>query len=193
MKAKHQKVHIKKDKNNLTKRRVYAVIKWVLYVAIVCFSYAFMMTPGFFEIGGIKPLIVLPMIVCVSVFEGALPGGVFAIFAGILWSSGVTVFWGFHPIILYICAVICGAITTAYFQENLPSTMLLAGGAIAIYLLSSFFVNYAIWNYGNAGEIFRRSYIPTFFYTWAVTPIYYFIMKGIHTLVQRRSTSLWSE
>lgn len=193
MKAKNQKVHIKEDRNNLVKRRIYAVLKWVLYSVILCFSYAFMMTPGLFELGDTRPLIVLPMIICVSVFEGELSGGIFAIFAGILWSSGVTMFWGFHPLILYFCAVLCGVVTSIYLQENLPSTMLVAGVAIAIYLGASFFVNYAIWNYGNAGEIFKRNYVPTFFFTWAVTPIYYFMIKGIRMLIQRRSGSLWSE
>lgn len=193
MKARNQKVHIKEDRNNLAKRRIYSILKWVLYAAVLCFSYAFMMTPGLFELGNTRPLIVLPMVICVGVFEGELRGGIFAIFAGILWSSGVTVFWGFHPLVLYICVVFCGVVTSVYLQENLPSTMLLAGVAIAAYLLASFFVNYAIWNYGNAGEIFKRSYIPTFFFTWAVTPIYYFIVKGIRTLIQQRSGSLWSE
>lgn len=193
MKDKQRKVHVKEDKNNLIKRRVYAVLKWVLYVLIVCVSYAFMMTPGFFQLGSIRPLLVLPMVICVSVFEGELAGGGFAIFSGVLWASGVSVFWGFTPIVLYVIAVFCGAIATLYLQENLPSTMILAGISIAFYLLCYFFVEYAIWNYGNASEIFMNTFVPTFFFTWAITPIYYFIVKGIHTLVSQRSGNLWSE
>lgn len=173
------------DENSLTKRRIIRIFKWIIYSIYLVISYVLMMSPDIFSIAGIKPLLIVPLVVCVSIFEGELAGGVFGIFSGLVWGCNTpSLFTGYYSLILFVCCVVCGLLVKFFLKIKHINALLLCAFTLLIYLSTSFFFRYGMWNYSGLLRIFTRNYIPTFFYTLLVTPIYFILIKWTHGIIR---------
>ena len=75
------------------KRSRSQLLKWGCYVLALFVCAALQTTPGLFQLGQAKPLLVLPLCLAVAVFEGEFAGALFGTVGGLLWdyAAGRTV------------------------------------------------------------------------------------------------------
>lgn len=173
------------DKNSLEKRRLIKLFKWTVYTVYLIFAYIIMVSPNLFAIAGIKPLLIIPLVVCISVFEDELSGGIFAIFAGLVWGANdMVLFTGYYSFILYLCCVVCGLLIKYFLKAKLINVIFLCLISTAVYMSTSFFFKYGIWGYDGLSELFIKRYIPSFFYTLAATPIYFILIRCTHERIR---------
>ena len=69
------------------------LLKWGCYVLALFVCAALQTTPGLFQLGEAKPLLVLPLCLAVAVFEGEFAGALLGTVGGLLWdyAAGRTV------------------------------------------------------------------------------------------------------
>ncbi|MDR2656045.1 MAG: hypothetical protein LBC56_08305 [Oscillospiraceae bacterium] len=178
-----------KDKNSLTKRRLIAVLKWLVYSIIMILSYVLMVTPGFLTGGYSRPMLLIPLTVCISMFEGEFAGGLFAAAAGIFWDTGSDAFMGFHALILFVCCIGCGLLIQLLLKKRMLSAFLLCAAVSVIYSGLYFFFYFGIWPHSGAvlARLFLWDFVPIIIYTFLCTPLYFYLVRFIYRKIRPRS------
>lgn len=178
----------KEDTNSIFKRRMINILKWAVYAVVLLISYSLMVSPGLFSESNKRPLLLIPLVVCVAIYEGELAGGIFAIIAGLIWDSGVDTIMGFQVLILYVCCVISALIVKFLLRESIFSAILLSVLSVFIYSTYHFLFVYVIWNHPIEvlSKLFLHDYMSIFLYTIPAIPIYYFIVRLINNKIRPR-------
>ena len=90
------------------------LLKWGCYVLALFVCAALQTTPGLFQLGEAKPLLVLPLCLAVAVFEGEFAGALLGTVGGLLWdcTAGRTV--GMLALeLLLLCGIGAGTVVSA--------------------------------------------------------------------------------
>lgn len=136
--------------------------------------YVLQMTPGLVpEIGGGRPVLLIPAALTIAMFEGDIGGMVAGIVAGLLIDMGGTDLLGFHGVLLAVLCFAVGALTMKTFRTNLLVSLLAAFAAIPLVLALQWLFFFVLPGYDGAVYVFVSSILPKMLYTFAVTPIFY--------------------
>jgi len=132
--------------------------------------------PSFF---GIHFFLLIPLCVCIAVFEGERWGAAFGIFAGALWDLSHGGGDGYNALFLLVVCAICGVLVRYLMQKNLVTSLVMSGGACFLYSL--FYVMFFISAQGieRPAYLFVRYYLPGAVFSFLLTFIFYFLVKGI--------------
>lgn len=154
-------------------------IKWTIYYFLLILFYSLQTTPNLFEIFGIKPVLVLPLVVCVCMYEGVMTSTIYAMVAGLLWDISSDKLFGFNAIILLSCGMLISLVCIYYLRTKLINS---AGFVLLTALIQGFLdftFYYAIWDYTGSSIILFQRILPTIIYTVIVSPIFYFTIRAI--------------
>jgi len=166
----------------------YKYLKWTFYTAILLLIYYMQFTTGLMpELIGIRPLPVIPFVICVAMYEGEVYGGVFGIIAGLLWDFSANRVLGFNAIVLMILGIAVGLIITYLMQNNIYSAMILCGSSIFAIELFDWFFYYLLWGYDKPIYVFFRYYILIMIYTSAFIPGFHYFFKWIKPQIKEGS------
>ena len=94
------------------------LLKWGCYVLALFVCAALQTTPGLFQLGEAKPLLVLPLCLAVAVFEGEFAGALLGTVGGLLWdyAAGRTV--GMLALELLLLCFGVSVLVQLYLQVN---------------------------------------------------------------------------
>ena len=153
--------------------------KHVVYGVLLLLFYILQVTPRLFEIGGVKPVLVLPLAIAIAMHEGEFTGGIYGAFAGLLCDMGGFSLFGFNGFIFCFAAICAGLLIIYMMQCNVGGCMLFVLVAMMLRGSIGYMFAYGIWEYDNAWRVFMIQTMPTAVYTTvAVIPIYY-ILRAI--------------
>lgn len=154
-------------------------IKWAIYYFLLIIVYSLQTTPRLFEIFSVKPILLLPLVVCVCMYEGVMCSTVYAMIAGFLWDISSDKLFGFNAVILLCCGMLISLVCIFYLRTKLVNSL---GFCLITALLQGFLdfiFYYAIWDYSNVSIVFVQYILPSIAYTIILTPIFYFIIRTI--------------
>lgn len=157
------------------------LLKWGCYVLALFVCAALQTTPGLFQLGEAKPLLVLPLCLAVAVFEGEFAGALLGTVGGLLWdcTAGRTV--GMLALELLLLCFAVSVLVQLYLQVN-PGNFAAVSTATALVVLSlDWLFFYYMPGYAGAGERFL----------WVVLPSALMTAPGswlLHCAVRRIST-----
>jgi len=155
------------------------VLKWTLYILLLLLFYALQTTPGLFCILGTKPVLILSLAVCVSMYEGVLSSAMFCMAAGFLWDISSDKVFGFNAVIFLICGLFISLLSIYYLRTKLPNSLLFCGAALLLQGLLDYLFDYALWNLEGASTVLLLRILPTAAYTLAVTPLLFLLVRFI--------------
>ena len=117
------------------KRSRSQLLKWGCYVLALFVCAALQTTPGLFQLGQAKPLLILPLCLAVAVFEGEFAGALFGTVGGLLWdyTAGRTV--GMLALELLLLCFALSVLVQLYLQAT-PVNFTLISTAAALLVLS---------------------------------------------------------
>ena len=117
------------------KRSRSQLLKWGCYVLALFVCAALQTTPGLFQLGQAKPLLVLPLCLAVAVFEGEFAGALLGTVGGLLWdyAAGRTV--GMLALELLLLCFGVSVLVQLYLQVN-PGNFAAVSTATALVVLS---------------------------------------------------------
>lgn len=136
-------------------------------------------TDGFFpQIFGVRALLLIPFVVCISMFERDIVGMFLGLFAGALWdifASGAS----FNALYLTAIGFICGTLINTIMRNNVVTAFILSTAATLIYNICYWLVHYVFSGFDSAAYMLLRSYLPSILYTVILVPLIFIIVRFV--------------
>ena len=143
-------------------------------VAIIIINTIQVSLCNYIAIGNVKPNLVIPFVISVSIINGPVTGGIVGLTCGLFMdalSSGTTII---NSLTYMYMAVISGILNINYFRKNLGVVMLFTFIGIMICELCIHFIHFAIWGSSNMLISFIDPILFIALYSLIYTiPIYY--------------------
>ena len=162
------------------KRSRSQIIKWVCYTLLMLLCTVLQTTPGLFQLGGAKPLWLLPLALAVAVEEDEFAGGIFGAVCGLMWdyTAGRTV--GMLALELLVFCFLLSAVMQLYFKTSIPNFALLASAASLLVLSLDWLFFYYMPGYSGAVERYLWFVLPTVVLTIPVCFAVFWAVRRIH-------------
>lgn len=137
-------------------------------------------TPGFnFSVGSVAPMLLVPFVVCVAMYERTLTGLFYGVLAGALWDFASTGADGMFTLMLAVIGFGTGVIITFFIRNRFASAVVLSFGA-------SLAVSVAYWmlfvlrkGFDGTWLILVTHFLPVALYSTLFTLVYYYLVGFI--------------
>lgn len=153
------------------------VLKWVLYLLLLLVFYTLQTTPGLFQIMGVKPVLIVPFALCVSMFEGELGGAVIGILTGLLWDVSSGRLLGYNGLMMMAFCIVVALLVMYLMRANWLNTVLLCGAVMLVQGLLDFVFYYVMWGYSGVSAILVQVILPTALYTVLISPLMFLLVR----------------
>lgn len=159
-----------------TKVKRYAVYGVILLLAHILQN----SLPIFPEILAVRPVLLISVAVCISMFEGELVGAIAGLVAGALWDTVTSTADGYNAFYLMVACAVCGVMLRIFMRNNIITYIMMNTGVTMVYFLS--YVLFFITARGIDGgtEMLLRYYLPMTVYSLLLTPIWYAIIRAVN-------------
>ena len=155
-------------------------IRRALFVFLVGFTAIYQHTSGALpSLFGARAMVLIPLTVCIGMYERSIPGLAFGVIAGALWDFAAVRGDGFFSVALATVGFFSGVAVTWFLRNNIFSALILSA-------IASTAVNTAYWlififmkGYDAEAELLTGFYLPSALYTVAFTFIYYYLADFI--------------
>lgn len=160
-----------KFRKNILKHACYFIIIVVVFVAQT--------TPQFLEVFGIKPFLLLPVVVSLAMFEGEFVGGIYGVIAGLLLDYSTTTYFGFNAMIFMVGCVLVGLLIIHLMQRNYFNSIVFCSSILLVRGILELFFLHIIW--GNTGVLilFFGNMVPTALYSICFAPLFFIVFQKI--------------
>lgn len=164
---------MEKQTKILLKRRV-------LIAALIVFCAILQLTSGYFpSFFGIHFFLLIPLCICISIFEGERWGAAFGVFAGALWDLSHGGGDGYNALFLLVVCAIAGVLVRYLMQKNLVTSLVMSAGACVLYAILYVMFFISAQGIQRPAFLFVRYYLPGAALSFLLTFIFYFIVKNI--------------
>ncbi len=162
-------------------------LKWTAYGLILLTALLFQSSPRLFpEIGGGRPVLLLPLAVAISMFEGPVGGAAAGAAAGFLWDLFSDRLFGFNALILMLLCCGCGLLVRLLVRNNLLSAMLMITASVGIQGVLDWFFNHVLAFQAEPAYTLLHILLPNALYTLALSPLLYAAVYGTARLLRNR-------
>lgn len=163
------------EKKKIVKRRA-------VYAAAIVFIVLLQNTPGLFPgIFSARAFLLVPAVVCIAMFEGPVAGMFFGLLAGLGWDAAGAQPFAMHAVFLTAAGYAAGVLVSGIMRNNMVSAALLSGSALAFYCIVRWFMSALMWGKAGLFASLVRFYLPSFLYTFALMPVFYFFVRAVYT------------
>ena len=162
------------------KRSRSQLLKWGCYVLALFVCAALQTTPGLFQLGEAKPLLVLPLCLAVAVFEGEFAGALLGTVGGLLWdcTAGRTV--GMLALVLLLRCVGVSVLVLRYLQV-IPGMFASVNTLTALLVLSlDWLFFYYMPGYAGAALRYIAFVLPSAGRTIPAALLAFWLVQRIH-------------
>ncbi len=155
-------------------------IRRALFALMIVIAAAFQHTGGAVPaIGSAKALVLIPLTVCIAMFEKSMGGLSFGVLAGVLWDFATVRGDGFYAVVMALVGYAAGALTVYVLRNNIFSAVILSGAASLFVTAVYWFVFIFLKGYEGAWDILTSFYLPSAVYSVAFTAVYYYAVRFI--------------
>ncbi len=162
-------------------------LRWTAYGLLLLLAALLQMTPRLLPaVCGARPLLLVPLVVCIALFTGPMGGAAAGVAAGLLWDVFSERLFGFNALLLLVAGCACGLLVRLLLRNNLWTALLLCAGAGLFQVLCDWFFNYALLAYERPFTVLAISYLPNLLYTLILSPLLYAMTYGVTKLLRNR-------
>lgn len=105
----------------------YRIIRWFAYAIEILVLFVLQETPGLIPtLGMARPILVIPAVLAVAMFESEIPAMLFGLLGGLLIDFGIGGMLGFHGILLAAACYGVSLIATNLMRTNFLTAMLIS-------------------------------------------------------------------
>ena len=165
---------------------VKTIVRWVLYFILIFLCFCFM-TSGTLK----KPILLIPIAVCISANTGELQASFTGAFCGFLIDIACGKLFGYNAFVLTIVCMFTALLFANYLRQRFVNILILTAVSSLILAILDFKFYYDMWNYENVHLIFSKITIPVFVYTVISTvPVYAVVSLINKFLMPKRHLSI---
>lgn len=151
-------------------------IRRALLVFLVGLTAVFQHTPGALpSLWGAKAMVLIPLTVCIGMYERSIPGLTFGVLAGVLWDFAAVRGDGFFSVALAVVGFFSGFAVTWFLRNNIYSALILSGISVTVINTLYWFMFIFTKGYDGDAELLTGFYLPSALYTLAFTVVYYYL------------------
>lgn len=162
-------------------------LKWTAYGVVILLSTILQSLPRLFpSVGGSHPILVIPVVVCIAMFEGPIGGAAAGIAGGILWDLFSDRLLGFNALLLLFICCACGLMAQLLIRNNLLSSLLMTAAALFSQGILDWFFNVVLLSESEPVYILLHLTLPNMLYSFVLTPIIYFIVYAMARKLRNR-------
>jgi rod shape-determining protein MreD len=152
----------------------------LIIAALIIVCALLQLTEGYFpSVFGIHFILLVPLCVCIAVFEGERWGAAFGIFAGALWDLSHGGGDGYNALFLLLVCAACGVLVRYLMQKNLVTSLVMSGAACLLYAILYVMFFISAQGIERPGYLFIRYYLPGAVFSFPMTFIFYYLIKNI--------------
>ena len=156
------------------------IVKWVCYALYLLLLFLLQVTPGVFPaIFGVKPVFLLPAVICAAMFEGEFRGSILAVVAGLLWDTSRLRPFGYSAILLLIFACLCGLLIVYFMRNNVLTALLYCFGGFMVYELIDWLIFFVPYSNGDAIQALYQVVLPRIVYSMLFVPLFYWLSSKL--------------
>lgn len=179
-------LHFKDNKEEIKRRTAFAVL--------IVFTAVLQNTGGLFpKIFGAGAMLLVPLTVCIAMFENDVGGMMFGLLSGVIWDFYSPYTDGFYAIILIAAGYAGSFLIARYMRNNVVTATVYC--AVASFLCATlYFLIFILSKSGEgAGRAYLRFYLVSVIYTVLLTPLYYFFVRMIAVKFMKEDTEAEDE
>lgn len=158
-------------------RNIY--IRRALTVLLIFATALFQHTGLMPEILGVPAMLLVPLTVCVAMFERSMPGMCFGILAGVLWDFASVRGDGFFSVVLTAIGFASGALVTFVFRNNIRSALIISFGSLLFCNISYWLMFILRKGYEGAWDVLFSRYLPSVLYSLIFVFVFYYLVSLI--------------
>lgn len=167
------------------KNKIY-ILKYMTYILLLFFFYVLQTTPHLFEIQGIKPNLVIPIVICIAMLEGEFISGLFGALGGMLCDLSAFSAFGFYAILLLIACTVTGLLVIYLMKNTLTNAVVLSTAALLTIFLLDFFFMFGLWGYEGNSRILLTQTLPCVIYSALTAPLFYLLFSKLFAAFEER-------
>ncbi len=131
------------------------------------------------HISNLPIMLLVPLTVCIGMFEREIWGMIFGLFSGVLLDAFSSQTLSFHSIALTCLGFTCGLLITGIFRNNLKTCVLFSAAALFLYNTIYFFIYCFSGNVYSDIRLYWKVYFVSALYTFLFTPVFYLIVRAV--------------
>lgn len=121
-------------------------LQWTAYGLLILLTILVQATPKLLPaVFGARPLLIVPLVVCIAMFVGPIGGASAGIAGGILWDLYADRLLGFNALLLLFIGCACGLLVRLLMRNNLLTAMLLSAAALLFQGFMDWFSTVYCW------------------------------------------------
>lgn len=169
---------MKKNKSlRIRSEKLRLVLKWGLYLLLALLCYVFMTTsPG----TGVKPLLLIPVALCIAMWESEMPSALTGVICGLLLDSACGKVMGYNGLMLMALCLFVSLLFLHLMRQNFVNSIFVVTISSILLGVLDFFFYHGIWGYDRVELIFWDYTLPSVLLTILSTVPVYFIVKIIY-------------
>lgn len=162
------------------------ILKWAIYAAVFLLVSVLQFTPHLIpEIMKVGPLLLVPLVICFSMFEGGTAGAAFGLLAGLLWDSQGGQLFGYDAFFLLIFGLLVGLVTEYFFRNTVVTSLLLTLASTVLLELLTWFFFRSLFGVNDFVYSSLRIILPTCLYTLVFAVPFYYAMRWLNRWLAR--------
>ena len=165
----------------------YKIFRYFAYTLEIIIFFMIERTPRLIpELFGEKPIIIVPILLTIALFEGEKAGLGFGIFIALLMETSTSCNFGFFVILLGILGYIVGLISKDVINVNFPTAMMVSSVSLLIFFIFSFFYYSSLESYHGAFYIFWRHYLLKIALSNLTLPLVYYLNRPLAIILNEQ-------
>lgn len=155
--------------------------RYLVYALIIFLAHLLQSTvPIFPQIVSVRPLLMISVAVCISMFEGEIIGAVAGLVSGMLWDTVTVTADGYNALYLMLACAVCGVLLRIFMRNNIITFFIMNSGITILYLITYVLFFVSARGIDGAGQIFLRYYLPMGVYSILLTPLWYILIRTVY-------------
>ncbi|HIY27567.1 MAG TPA: rod shape-determining protein MreD [Firmicutes bacterium] len=163
----------------------YRFIRYFAYALELLVLYMIQQTPGFLpSLFGARPILIIPAVLAIAMFEPEIPAMAFGIFGGLLIDFGIGDALGFHGIMLGVACYVISALSANLLRTNLLTSFLVNTVSLLVIVVLQWLFYYVLYGYDYILYALLHHYLPRIAYSLVLTPITFYFNRAFALLIR---------
>lgn len=160
------------------------IVRYLAYTLELLVLFMLQETPGLMPaIFGARPVLILPAVIAIAMFEEELPAMAFGIVGGLFCDFGLSCALGFHALILAVLCFFVSILSRVYLQVNMVTAIVTGIWSIGLTVCAQWLFLYYFF-YSMPTYALLHHYLPKYFYTLLFLPLLYLLNRGLSQAVR---------
>lgn len=155
-------------------QRRFTAVRWGIFLFMIFVFFIFSCTGNF-----VKPLLLIPAAICISVNENELTAACTGVLCGLLTDIACDRLFGYNAIILVICCTAVSWLFSNILRRSMINVFILTAVAVFAQGFTDYLLYYLIWSSNDVSVIYTDIILPSCIMTSVSSLLLYPFVRAV--------------